>query len=138
MILVIRISGMVEIPQSVQETLYRMRLRQKYAAILMHDGPETRKLLEKVRNFVAYGEISEKTLEQLLTVRGERIDGKKVDAPKIVAELPKKGLEELGMKPFFRLHPPRRGIDSKKHFGLGKGVLGDHKEHIAKLVERML
>jgi len=36
------------------------------------------------------------------------------------------------------LHPPRKGIESKKHFGVGKGVLGDNKEKINELLERML
>ncbi len=138
MIIIIRISGMVEIPQAVQETLYRMRLRQKYAAVIVHDTPEVRKLLEKVRNFVAFGTIDEKMLEQLLIVRGERYDKKKMDAKTVVAGLSKKGLEDLGVKPFFRLHPPRRGIESKKHFGTGKGVLGNHGDQIHLLLGRML
>ena len=46
--------------------------------------------------------------------------------------------EEVNVKPFFRLHPPRKGIESKKHFGVGKGVLGNHKDKINKLIERML
>ncbi len=41
-------------------------------------------------------------------------------------------------KNFFRLHPPRRGIESKKHFGVGKGVLGDNGEKINELLVRML
>jgi large subunit ribosomal protein L30 len=44
----------------------------------------------------------------------------------------------LNIKPFFRLHPPRGGIDSAKHFGIKKGVLGNNKESINKLIERML
>ena len=44
----------------------------------------------------------------------------------------------LGFKPFFRLHPPRKGIESKKHFGVGKGVLGDNGKEINKLITRML
>ena len=31
-----------------------------------------------------------------------------------------------------------KGIESKKHFNVGKGVLGDHKEKINDLIERML
>ena len=138
MIVVIRISGMVEIPDNIQEMLYRMRLRQKYATVIMHETPENAKILERVRNFVAFGKITESMLEQLIEIRGERFDKKKIDAKKIASELGKKNLEELGVKPFFRLHPPRRGIDSKKHFGVGKGVLGNNGEAINKLVERML
>ena len=44
--------------------------------------------------------------------------------------------EEIGIKPFFRLHPARGGIKSKLHYP--KGVLGNHKENINKLIERML
>jgi large subunit ribosomal protein L30 len=139
MLLVIRISGLVEIPDSVQATLYTMRLRRKYAAVLLSDTPEQHKLLHTVRNFVAYGPVSEAMLEQLLKVRGEGLEGKKMpEVKKILEQLGKKTLVELGVKPFFRLHPPRGGIESKKHFGVGKGVLGDNKEHINQLVERML
>ena len=52
---------------------------------------------------------------------------------KPIEGLNKKGLEELGLKPFFRLHPPRGGIESKKHFGVGKGVLGDNKKLSSKI-----
>ena len=40
------------------------------------------------------------------------------------------------LKPFFRLHPPRKGIKSKKHYP--KGVLGNHGKKINELLERML
>ena len=46
--------------------------------------------------------------------------------------------EHLGLKPFFRLHSPRGGINSKAHFPVRKGVLGDNKEKINELVKRML
>ena len=49
-----------------------------------------------------------------------------------------KTFEEFNLKPFFRLHPPRGGIETKKHFGVGKGVLGDHKNQISKLLMKML
>ena len=44
--------------------------------------------------------------------------------------------EDLGLKPFFGLHPARGGIDSKYHYP--KGVLGDHGENINKLIMKML
>lgn len=138
MILVIRISGMVSINRDVQETLFRMRLRRKYAATLLEDTPQNRKMLEGVRNCVAFGEVSKATLQQILEKRGEGLEGKKFDVAKVMEGIDKKGLAELGVKPFFRLHSPRGGIDSKRHFGTAKGVLGDHKEAINKLVEKML
>ena len=139
MILVIRISGLVKVDKKVEEALYRMRLRRKYSATLLEDNEKNRKFLKKIRNYVAYGKINNKTLERLIDLRGRPIKKeKKIDSKKIIVEMEKKNLKELGLKPFFRLHPPRGGIESKKHSGIGKGVLGDNKEKINELLERML
>ena len=138
MILAIRISGMVSINRDSQETLYRMRLRRKYAATLIEDTPQNRKMLEGVRNLIAFGDVSKETIREILEKRAEGVEGKKFDVDKVMESIGKKSLSELGVKPFFRLHPPRGGIESKRHFGIGRGVLGDHKEAINKLVERML
>ena len=139
MIIVIRIAGMVEIPDKIQSTLDHMRLRRKYSAILVEENAENIKLLQKVRSYVAYGQISKENLMKLITLRAQPLNKKKkVDAGEIITHLGKKSYSDLGLKPFFRLHPPRGGIESKNHFGVGKGVLGDNKENINKLLERML
>ena len=119
-IAVIRIHGMVKIKKRVEETLQRLRLKRKYACVVL-DKPTKEQLgmVKKVRNFVAFGEIDEKTYKELVDKRGKKDkDGE--------------------LKPFFRLHPPRKGIESKKHFGVGKGVLGDNKNKINDLIRRML
>lgn len=138
MIIAIRILGLVEIPKKVNETLFRMRLRRKYTAVLLKETEENLKLLKSVRNLVAYGPINPETLKLLIEKRGKPLPSNKgkIDAPKIIEQLDKKRLLDLGIKPYFRLHPPRGGIDSKIHFP--KGVLGDNKEKINDLVRRML
>lgn len=139
MIIAIRIAGMVEIPDKIQSTLDHMRLRRKYSAILLEETEQNVNILKKVRNFVAFGQISKDNLTKLISLRGQPIDSKKkIDAASVITHLGKKSFEDLGLKPFFRLHPPRGGIESKKHYGVGKGVLGDNKEDINKLLERML
>jgi large subunit ribosomal protein L30 len=119
MICVIRIKGLVGINSDVAETLHRLRLRRKYSCVVLEPTKINLGMIKKVHNFVAYGEISEETYKKLVEARGKK------DA-------------EGKLKPFFRLHPARKGIDTKKHFGVGKGVLGNHKEKINELVERML
>jgi large subunit ribosomal protein L30 len=136
MIVIIRISGLVEMPGYANEMLHRMRLRKKYTTVLVRESPETLKILQHIRNFVAYGKITPETLELLISKRGKSIDKKKFDAKKIIAEMEKKDLESLGLKPYFRLHPPRGGIKSKIHFP--KGILGDNGDKINDLVRRML
>jgi ribosomal protein L30/L7E len=115
MIAVIRIKGQVGLDKDIVETLNRLRIRRKYACRVF-EKPNAIELgmIRKVKDFVAFGEIDDETYKKLVEKRKTKI------------------------KNFFRLHPPRGGIDSKKHFGVHKGVLGNHKKEINKLIERML
>src|SRR3989338_3233422 len=120
MICLIRIAGKTGINGKVKETLNRLRLRKKYSCVVIENPNESQLGMIKIaRDFVAFGEISDETYKKLKEARGKKVSGK--------------------LKPFFRLHPPRKGIDSKKHFGeTKKGVLGNNKEKINELVLRML
>ena len=139
MIAVIRIGGLVKVKKPIAETLYRLRLRRKYSCILVDEkNKEVMDMVKKVKDYVAYGNINQETLVKLLKARMQVLDKKQVrDADVIAKEIINgKNLEELGLKSFFRLHPPRKGIKSKLHYP--KGVLGDNKDDINKLIERML
>ena len=138
MICVIRIRGEVGLNRDIVETLNRLRLRKKYSCIVFEPTEIKLGMLKKVKNFVAWGELSDELLEKLIESRGKLIDNaKKLDVKKIVEGIKAgKKYSDLNMKPFFRLHPPRGGIKSKIHFP--KGVLGNHRNKINELVERML
>ncbi len=112
-IAIIRIKGMMSVRRDFAETLDRLRLRRKYACVVVEPTPENLGMIQKVRDFVAYGEISKEMFEELKKKRKTNIEN------------------------FFRLHPPRKGIKSKLSFNQG-GVLGDHKEKINELIARML
>ena len=134
---IIRISGQVNIPKIIEETLFRLRLRRKYTTIIIKECPEIKKLLLRIRNYVAYGDINNETLKLLIQKRAVSKDKKRIDAESVMEKL-EKGLE-TDIKPFFRLHPPRGGIDAKKHFPTTKkAVLGDNKDKINELIRRML
>ncbi|MDP3966232.1 MAG: uL30 family ribosomal protein [archaeon] len=116
MIAVVRIKGQVGLERDVKETLYRMKIRRKYACIVMEPTKINLGMIKLVRNFVSYGEISKETYEELVKKRGKKGKDKK-------------------MKPFFRLHPPIGGAKTKFHYP--KGILGENKE-MDKLIGRML
>jgi len=119
MIAVIRIKGQVGLRKEIVETLHRLRVRRKYACVIFDKPTQIQiGMIKRVRDSVAFGEISEDVYKELVEKRGQK------DA---------KGK----LKPFFRLHPPRGGIESKKHFGVGKGVLGENKK-MNELIRRML
>ena len=138
MIAAIRIAGMVNMDSKVEETFFRLRLRKKYCCVLIAEDSDKFQMMKKVRNFIAYGKINEETLKKLIEKRGKKPGNKPIkDVDKIFKELiANKYIEPSELKPFFSLHPPRGGIKSKLHYP--KGVLGDNKEGINKLIERML
>ncbi len=140
MICIIRIKGNIGINKNIDETLNRLRLRRKYSCVVLKPKKENLGMIKKIKNFAAFGEINNGVFEKLIEKRGQLIDkNKKTDAKKAVEGINKgKNYEDFNLKPFFRLHPPRGGIDSKIHFGKKKGVLGNHGEKINELVERML
>lgn len=135
MILIIRISGMVKIPQEVRNTLHRLRLRRKYACVVLVENKEMLGMVHKVKDFVAFGKISQEDFQHLVEKRGQAlIKEKKIEIFDFEKE--KGNFEKHNLKPFFRLHPPRGGIHSKVHYP--KGVLGNHSTKINLLMQRML
>ena len=142
MVAVIRIAGMVKVRKDVAETLDRLKLRRKYACIIVDvSNKNIVGMLKRVKHYIAYGDIDSKILEKLIKERAESEEGRKhkieINAGEIAKGLMEgKKLADFKLKGFFRLHPPRKGIDSKLQYP--KGVLGNNKKDINKLIERML
>jgi len=134
MICLIRIKGDVCLKKEIRETLVRLRLRRKYACVVLtKPTKEQLGMIKKVKDFIAFGEINKETFGKLVEFRGQLKDKtKKTDLKKVTGELLLgKKYEELNLKPFFRLHPPRKGINSKKHFP--KGDLGDNRKKESRM-----
>jgi len=142
MVAVIRIAGMVKVRSDVAETLNRLRLRRKYACVIVDaNNINVAGMLKRVKHYIAFGDIDQKTLEKLIMERAESEMGRKHKVEVNAAEVAKgvlagKKLSEFKLKEFFRLHPPRKGIDSKLQYPIG--VLGNNKKDINKLIARML
>jgi len=113
MIAVIRIVGRVGLRRDIVETFNRLKLRKKYSCIVFENPTKEQiGMIKKIRDFCAFGEINEEIYKKLKEKRKTKINN------------------------FFRLHPPKGGIKSKLHFP--EGILGNNKEKINKLIERML
>ncbi|MFW5846652.1 MAG: hypothetical protein ACOCUU_00690 [Nanoarchaeota archaeon] len=119
-IIAIRIAGKIKLRGFIKETLIRLRLKNKYNCIVFSkDNKELEDMVINAKDAVAFGELDPETEKKLEKERGNT---KKQNKKKTITT--------------YRLHPPRKGIDSKSHFP--KGVLGNHGKEINKLVERML
>ncbi len=154
---VIRIRGMSGVHPDVERTLYLLRLRRKFAAAIYHSSlPGIWGMLKRVENWATFGEIDKPTLVELIRVRGRLLGDKPITDEWVKSELGLSGIEELadkllageihyhklkdkGVKPFFRLHPPRGGFKGsiKRPYGDG-GELGYRGSAINELIRRML
>ncbi|HKL23867.1 MAG TPA: uL30 family ribosomal protein [Candidatus Nanoarchaeia archaeon] len=136
---VIRIKGQVGIKRKLVEGLKRLGLNTKYSCVVLKGNQAEKGMLKRLRDYLAYGEISEEDFKELLEKRSKVVNGneKKPSSDEIIKGFNKgKKLKEMNIQPVFRLHPPRKGIKSKQRYP--QGVLGYHGEKINELLKRML
>ncbi|HKL23464.1 MAG TPA: uL30 family ribosomal protein [Candidatus Nanoarchaeia archaeon] len=133
MICVIRIKGQVGLNKDVKETLNRLKIRRKFAARVFENPSAVEiGMINRVRNFVSFGEISTETHKKLIDARGQMQKNKSSTSPSKESRTKD---NEGKLKPFFRLHPPRGGANMKLHYP--KGVLGENKK-MDELIQKML
>ena len=153
-IVIIRVSGRTGIKKKIKDTLNMLRLYKKHNCVMVSNIQPYLGMLLKVKNHVTWGEIDEKTCQELLQKRGKLAKKKALTdeylKDKIKSDFTtftkdfmgfKKELKDVpGLKLFFKLKPPIGGFERKgikQPFSLG-GVLGERKEKINELLERML
>ncbi|MEM2932774.1 MAG: 50S ribosomal protein L30 [Candidatus Pacearchaeota archaeon] len=143
MIAAIRIKGRVNIPKEIKDTLFMLRLRQKFACSLYLEKPEILGMLKKVAAYISYGRINEEILKKLIEERGRKPGNKKLEkkeVDEIIKLLSKEKLDEAfqKIKPFFRLSPPRGGFKKSQKLMWPQGIKGDIGDKINELIERMI
>ena len=151
-ILAIRIRGGVNASTRVEDTLRMLRMDRNNFSTLLDDRPEYTGMLQRTKDYVTWGEAAAETVSLLLDKRG-RMDGDHPIDSEALKALGYSSIGELasalingeaelhkleGMKPFFRLHPPRKGFKRsvKRPYG-SKGELGYRGESINELAKRM-
>ena len=113
MIFVVRIAGQVKNKKKDNETLKRLKMGRKFAAILVDEKDDVRMgMVRAVDKLVAYGKVDEAFVKEL-----------------------KKARKDKGGVYF--LHPPRGGFKKSSRLPTPKGILGKNKD-ITKLARRML
>jgi large subunit ribosomal protein L30 len=129
-----------------------LRLEKNNTATLIKESSSYTGMLQKVKDYITWGEPSKENIKLLLEKRGKLIGDKKItdDALK---ELGYENIEKLSnalhigeieitqlnrIKPFFRMHPPKKGFKKtvKRPFK-DRGELGYRGEAINELIVRM-
>ncbi|MFA5930967.1 MAG: uL30 family ribosomal protein [archaeon] len=139
---VIRIRGTVNIAPKISTTLELLGLKRVSNLSVWQEDEQTKRMIMMVQDYVAFGNISDEVLKELITKKATPIEeGTKIDAKKVVEELKKgKTMNQVGIVNCFRMSPPRKGYERKGikvPFVLG-GASGNRKEKISDLIVRMM
>lgn len=152
----VRIRGKHGMRRKILDTLAMLRMNNTHHGVLIWATKPYIGMLDKCKDYISYGEITESVLINLIKKRG-KIEGNKPLTDDHLSNLTKyKTIEQFAqalikgesqyrpkdihkLKPVFRLHPPRKGFPGsiKKHFKEG-GPLGNVGDHINDLISRML
>ena len=150
---IVQLRGEVNQSEPVRDTLSMLNLHRVNHATLVPETDAYSGMVTKVNDWVAHGEPSEKTVELLIKQRAEPaeadadIDDEWVDAntdyddvSALAAALLEEEttLQDEGLAPTLRLHPPRGGHEGVKHPTVEGGQLGKHStDEIDRLLEAM-
>ena len=153
--LVIRVRSDRGVKPKIRHTMSMLNLTKVNHAVLVPDTPAYAGMLQKAKDYVTWGEVGADTISDLISQRGRMTGDKPITnaviksgsefstinaLSKAIASGDARTNAVEGMKPVFRLHPPRGakgwgGI--KRSFSTG-GALGFRGEAISDLVGRMI
>lgn len=139
LIAAVRIRGATTMGREMRDTLAMLRLKRKNHCVLLRGTDSARGMLQKAKDYITFGEISDAVLKKLVAKRG-RVEGNKKlsaeQAEKSASEILKSGKSAM-LKPVFRLTPASGGFrEIKQHYP--RGELGYRGDKINELIERMI
>ena len=139
-IAVIRVRGSVGLSRKIKDTFSLLRLYRKNFCVVVEDNPSYKGMVDKVKDFVTYGEINDETYKELVEKRGEEYKGREKDTKGKINYKKFALIEGKKLKPFFRLSPPRKGFGRKgiKVSFKAHGALGYRADKINELIKRMI
>ncbi len=153
-IAIVRLKGDCHMHMDVRNTFRLLRLYRKQHCTVIPNTPEYVGMLKVVKDAATWGELDQETFKLLLLKRGRLArkirftesylkEKTKMDADSFAKEFFafKKDFKDVpGLKPFFKLSPPRKGLEEKgikAPYSLG-GALGYRKAKINELIQRMV
>ncbi|MFO7835604.1 MAG: 50S ribosomal protein L30 [Candidatus Thorarchaeota archaeon] len=154
MLLAIRTRGDVRVRPQIQDALKKLRLGRNHSAIVVKNTPAMRGMINKVKDYVTWGEIDSEIAEILVRKRGRLSANRRLsdeyvkehseyksmkDFSKALAAGEAKLSDVKGLKPLFRLSPPSGGYRGKINEPIKTGgVLGYRGPDINNLAKRMI
>jgi large subunit ribosomal protein L30 len=150
---VIRVRGHRKINKDIEDTMCMLRLTRVNHCVVIPEDKVMRGMLQKAKDFITWGEVSEETLAKMIQTRGRLVGDKPIDDAYVGANSQFGSIEEFAqsvvkdetkyaelkdIKPLFRLHPPTKGYEGVKKDLKTHGSLGYRGDKINALIEKML
>jgi large subunit ribosomal protein L30 len=152
MFAVVRIRGSAGRRKDLEDTLKILRLKKPNNCVIVPETKEYIGMLKKAKDYITWGKIDKKILSKLFEKRGRILGDRAIDKKNlkeitgfdsfekfsealIKQKVKLKDYKEI--KPVFRLSPPRHGYKSTR-LPFPKGDLGDRRDKINQLLERMI
>ncbi len=139
---VVRVRGIWGVKPKIRTTLEKLRLNRVNHCVIVDDRPQYLGMLNVCKDYVAYGPVSESVVRKLVAKRGRKAGNKRLTEEEVnqvveaILNGDRKKLKKMGVKPVFRLRPPRKGYKSIKH-AYPKGALGKWPS-LDELLARMI
>lgn len=140
MIVVVRVRGDVRLNDDIRSTFKHLNLHNKNWCILLKNTPSNLGMVQKVKDYVTWGEATEEMVKQIIEKRGEAFDGRLEDSKSGITYNKYFEIGGKKYKRYFRLSPPVKGYGRngiKASFVSG-GSLGYRADKINDLLQRML
>ena len=150
---VVRVRGTVNIKPDIRKTLELLRLTRTNHCVLVEENEIYKGMLQKVKDYTAWGELSKDTLNKLMKSKAKLIGEKELTDEYIKSSTSFGNIEKMSdaiienkikfkeipeIKPLFRLNPPKKGFEGIKKSYKNGGALGYRGKEINNLIERMI
>jgi large subunit ribosomal protein L30 len=152
--LAIRVRGRVRVRPQIEDTLDKLSLVRLHHAKILKGTPSVQGMIDKAKDYITWGEIDTETIEKILVKRGrtpgnERLTDQYVKKnsshssikalAKAIADGSGSVSDVEGLKPVFRLTPPKKGYSGSTNNAVGKGgITGYRGTDINELAGRMI
>ena len=150
---VIRVRGQPDVNYDIENTMRLLGLTKVNHCVVVPENDVTKGMLQKAKDYITWGEVDEKTLADMIRVRGRLAGDEMVTDDYLAENSDFKTADDLakaiindgsrmtdveGAKIVFRLHPPLKGYEGNKRSWKNGGALGYRGEAINDLISRML
>jgi len=153
-ILAIRLRGQVSVKPQIEDTLKKLRLGRLHQARVIKLTPSLQGMITKSKDYITWGEIDADTAHMILAKRGRLSGNKRLTDAYVKNNSSHSSIKTLakglvagtasvndveGLKPVFRLTPPKKGFRGKRNLPVGMGgVTGYRGAGINELAQKMI